>query len=133
MPLMRIKEFYIILFFSLFQYACERSKQQEYSFDFPPPEVVEAKGFVVPQDKMAPPEITPAKEIKSKAIREPKVVNLKSNVRPAGKPIVVPAGAPKICVPGQHGFSLPEIVPAIDSPFAAGSPQVTIAGEPQIN
>ncbi len=129
---MRKTIIYLILFFSLLQFACERQKQKVGSFDFPSPEVVEAKGYVVPENKMAPPEISPAKEIKSKAIRKPKVINLNSNVHPVVKPIIVSAGAPKICVPGD-GFSLPKIVPAIDSPFKAGFPEVTIAGEPQIN
>lgn len=122
---------YLVVIFSLLQNACQR--QQQIVSDFPPPEVVEAKGYIVPQNKMSPPEISPAKEIKSKAISKPKVVNVSSNAHPVGKPIVVSVVPPKICVPGHNGFSLPEIVPAIDSPFPAGSPQVTIAGEPQIN
>ena len=130
---MRKQIIYLILFISLLQYACQRQKEQYASFVFQPPEVVEAKGYVVPQDKTASPEIIPVKEIKSKALSEPKVINLNSNVHPAGKPIIVPAGAPKICVPGEDGFSLPEVVPAIDSPFAAGAPEITVAREPQIN
>ena len=123
---------FLILSFSLLQYSCNRQKKQQSSFDFIPPDVVEAKGYIVPQDKMAPPEITPAKEIKSKAIGKPKVVNLNSNIYPVAKPKTVAASAPKICTPGQDGFALPKIVPAIDSPFKAGIPDVTIAKEPQI-
>jgi ligand-binding sensor domain-containing protein/signal transduction histidine kinase len=130
---MRKKIAYLMLLFSAVQSGCERQQQKQAGFDFPPPEVFEAKGYIVPGNKIAPPEISPAKEIKRKVISKPEVVNLKSNVRPAGKPIAVSAGAPKICVPGHDGFSFPEIVPAVDSPFAAGSPHVTIAGEPQIN
>ena len=127
------KIIYLILFFSLQQCACERQKQQNASFVVQPPEVVEAKGYTIPQDKTVPPEIIPVKEIKSKAVSEPKVINLNSNVHPVGKPIIVPVGAPKICIPGENGFNLPEVVPAIDSPFAAGLAEVTIAKEPQIN
>jgi len=57
----------IILFLSFLLFACNREKKQQSSVDFMPPEVVEARAYVVPQDKMAPPVITPAKEIKSKA------------------------------------------------------------------
>ncbi len=102
---MRREIIYIILFFSLLQYACERSKQQVGSFDIPLPEVVEAKGYVVPEDKMAPPEISPAKEIKSKAINKPTVVILNSNVHPVGKPIIVLAGAP-ICTNPNISFAI---------------------------
>ncbi|CAN5705552.1 hypothetical protein BH10BAC2_BH10BAC2_42910 [soil metagenome] len=123
----------LIFFFSVLLYACENNKQQRGSFDFPPPEVVEIKGYVVQQDKTAPPEIIPAKEIKSKANSKPTVINLNSNVHFVGKPKIVSAGAPKICVPGEDGFSLPQIVSAIDNPFAAGAPEITVAKEPQIN
>ncbi|WP_276501244.1 two-component regulator propeller domain-containing protein [Terrimonas pollutisoli] len=125
------KIFFLPLFFSLLLCACGRQKKHQSSFDFIPPEVVEAKGYVVSQDKMAPPEITPAKEIKSKAVSKPKLTNINSNISPVGKPRIVAAGAPKICTPGQAGFALPTIVPAIDSPFKAGIPKVTIAGVPQ--
>jgi ligand-binding sensor domain-containing protein/anti-sigma regulatory factor (Ser/Thr protein kinase) len=128
-----LSDSYRILFFSLLLCACSRQEKQQSSFDFNPPEVVEAKPYIVPQDKMAPPEITPAKEITNKAISKPRVISFHSNVFPAGKPKVVTAGAPKICVPGQTGFSLPEMVTAIDSPFAAGAPEVITAKDPQIN
>lgn len=122
----------LLTVFSLLQFHCERKNRQAAVFDAQP-EVVEAKGYVVPQDKMMPPEITPVKEIKNKAISKPKVISFHSNVFPAGKPKVVTAGAPKICVPGQNGFSLPEKFAAIDSPFAAGAPDVIAAKDPQIN
>jgi len=64
---------YVIHFFCLL-YACKNNRQQQSGFDFQPPEVVEAKGYIVPQDKITPPEITPAKEIKSKAISKPNVI-----------------------------------------------------------
>jgi ligand-binding sensor domain-containing protein len=126
------KTAFLILFLSLLQYACNRNKKQQASFDFTPPEVVEAKVYVMPQNKMAPPEIAPAKEIKSKAVSKPKRINLKSTIYPVPKPKIVTAGAPKICTPGQDGFSLPKVVQAIDSPFTAGIPEVTIAKDPQI-
>src|SRR5688572_2244556 len=123
---------FLFLFISLLLCACSRQKKNQNSFDFIPPEVTEVKGYIVPQDKMAPPEITPVKEIKSKAVSKPKTINLNSNIYPVAKPTRVAAGAPKICTPGQGGFELPRIVPAIDSSFKAGIPEVTIAKEPQI-
>ena len=50
-------------------------------------------------------------------------------MHPAGVPRVVVAGVPKVCTPGQDSFSLPKTVPAIDSPFTAGIPEVVTAGE----
>ena len=121
----------LLIIFSFLQLHCERKEQQPAVFDLQP-EVVEAKAYVVSQDKTAPPEIIPVKEIKNKASK-PKVIPFHSNVSPVGKPKRVVAGAPKICVPGQDAFLKPETNPAIDSPFAAGPPEIIVAKEPQIN
>ena len=123
----------LIFFFCLLLVACKNNRSQQNGFELLPPEVIEAKGYTVPQEKISPPEIIPAKEIKNTSFNRPMVINLHSNVHTAGAPKIVKAGAPKICVPGKDGFSLPEIVPAIDSPYAAGAPDITVAKEPQIN
>ena len=122
----------IILFLSFLLFACNREKKQQSSVDFMPPEVVEARAYVVPQDKMAPPVITPAKEIKSKATSKPKVITLNPNIHPAGRAIIVSAGPPKICTPGQGGFALPTIIAAVDSTIKAGIPEVVLAKDPQM-
>lgn len=122
----------LILFLSFLLSACDREKKQQSSVDFIPPEVVEAKAYVVPPDKMASPEIATAKEIKSKALSKPKTITLNSNMSPVGQPIIVHAGAPKICTPGRDGFALPMIVAVVDSPSKAGVPEVTLAKDPQM-
>jgi hypothetical protein len=45
----------LLIIFSFLQLHCERKEQQPAVFDLQP-DVVEAKGYVVPPDKMAPPE-----------------------------------------------------------------------------
>ncbi len=50
-------------------------------------------------------------------------------MHPAGIPRVVVAGVPKVCTPGEDGFSLPKTVLAIDSPFIAGIPNIVVAKE----
>ena len=129
---MKQQTIFFALIFSLLQPACTNQKQTQETPDFPPPEVFEAKGYVVPQDKMAPPEITPAIETVSKAVNKPRVTTLKSNIFPVGKPNVVAAGEPKICTPGENGYSLPEIVPAIDSTVPAGLPEIVQVKDIQI-
>ena len=126
----KITYFFLLSFF--LQISCTQEKQKQETPDFPPPEVFDAKPYVVPQDKMAPPEITPAIETISRAVSKPKVTTLKSNVFPVGKPKVVAASAPKICTPGENGFSLPEIVPAIDSIVPAGLPEIVLVKDIQI-
>jgi hypothetical protein len=100
------KTIFLTLYFSLLLCSCSRQEKQQRSFDFIPPEVVEAKAYIVPQEKMAPPEISSVKEVKRKAVSKPKVIPFHSNVFPASKPRTVVAGAPKICVPGHDGFHL---------------------------
>src|SRR6185503_4285845 len=94
------------------------------------PKIVEAHGYVVPKDSVAEPKVVPVGKPKVMPAGKPKVVLTNTNVHPAGIPKVVTAGVPRVCTPGQDSFSLPKTVPAIDSPFLAGIPEVVIAKEP---
>src|SRR5215470_9730489 len=122
----------IIYFLLLLQISCKNEKQEQETPDFPAPEVFDAKPYVVPQDKMAPPEITPAIETVCKRVSKPKVTTLKSNVFPVGKPEVFIAGEPKICTPGENGYSFPDTAQAIDSTMPAGIPEVLPVNDIQV-
>src|SRR4051812_30186589 len=124
---------YLIIIFSLLQANCKNKEKKYASYGFKFPEIVEAKGYIVPGYKTSPPEIIPLKEIKNKSVKKPTVLKLNSNVHTVAKPKIIPVSAPQICIPGEGNYNLPEIVPAIDSPFAAGAPEITLAKEPQIN
>lgn len=91
--------------------------------------VVEAKGYEVPKDSMASPKMIPVGNPKIAPVEKHEVVAVPANVHPAGNPKVVEAGVPKVCTPGQGSFSLPKIVPVIDSPIVAGLPKVVPAKE----
>jgi len=95
------------------------------------PKVVEARGYLVPKESMADPIVilVDEKKLKKIPVGVPKIVLTNTNVHPAGNPKVVIAGVPIRCRPGQGNFSLPKIVPAIDSPFIAGIPEIVIAKE----
>ncbi len=79
---------------------------------------------------MAEPKVIPAGNPRIVRAGKPKVVPTNTNVHPAGTPRVVIAGVPRVCTPGKDSFSVPRSVPAIDSPFMAGIPEVVIAKEP---
>ncbi len=115
----------VTIFFIFF--AC-RQNQQQAGMRFPGHQVVPALGYEVPADSMATPVAIPVDETRLKKIPvgKPKIVPTYSNVHPAGKPTLVMAGTPRTCTPGQGGFSLPKIVPAIDRPFTAGIPEVVV-------
>jgi len=112
----------------LFFFACTQQQDQTRPHAFGP-KVEEAKGYVVPKDSMAEPRVIPVDESKLKKIPvgKPKVVLTNTNIHPAGKPKIVLAGIPRVVTPGQDTFSLPKTVPAIDSSFVAGIPEVVIA------
>ena len=78
---------------------------------------------------MATPKVILAGKPKVVRAGKPKVILTNTNVHPAGIPKVVMAGVPKVCSPGQDGFSIPKVVPVIDSPLLAGIPEVVIAKE----
>jgi len=110
--------------------ACSRPKQQQESFDFKPPTVVEAKPYRVPAEKLAPPIVVPVSNIKTIPMGRPKIINLNPNLyknvyEPEIKKIL-PMGTPKLITPGKDGFKLPVKVPAIDSPFEAGAPEIIL-------
>ncbi len=110
----------------LIVFSCRNQQQSPLSFA---PKVVAAHGYVVPKDSMATPKVILARTPRIVRAGKPKVVLINTNVHPAGIPRVVKAGTPTVCTPGQDGFSLPEIVPAIDSPFLAGIPEEVTAKE----
>jgi ligand-binding sensor domain-containing protein/signal transduction histidine kinase len=93
------------------------------------PTVVETKGYVVTLDSMPKPKVVPAINSVIVPVGNPKVVPININIHNTGKPKVVLAGVPKLSTPGRDSFSLPKIVPAIDSRFTAGIPEVVIAKE----
>jgi len=121
----------ILLFIPLLFFSCHRQQEQAQQNSFAP-KVVEAHGYIIPKDSMPPPTVVMVDEKKLKKIPagKPTVVPTNTNVHPAAKPKVAIAGMPDTCTPGQEGFVLPRVVPAIDSPFGAGVPEVVIARDP---
>ncbi|MBI4646501.1 MAG: hypothetical protein HY738_07885 [Bacteroidia bacterium] len=76
----------------------------------------------------------------------PKIVPTNTNIHPAGEPKIIPAGNPDIINVSPRNFGAkhfinpatgdtlqpPKTVPAIDSPFTAGIPEVVIAKDAYI-
>jgi len=119
---------FLLLILVISFFSCTQHKEQERPNTFAP-KVFAAKGYVVPKDSMAEPEVIIVDESKLKKIPvgNPKVVLTNTNVHLAGNPKIILAGTPRICTPGQDTFLLPKTVPAIDSSFVAGIPEVVIA------
>ncbi|MCX6312891.1 MAG: hypothetical protein NT084_14805 [Bacteroidetes bacterium] len=88
---------------------------------------MEAKGYLVPKDSVQEPKAILAGKPEIVKAGNPKVVPTNTNIVLAEKPKIILAGKPRVITPGQDTFLLPKTVPAIDSPFVAGIPEVVIA------
>ncbi|MCC7332180.1 MAG: hypothetical protein IT232_06180, partial [Flavobacteriales bacterium] len=115
------------IFFLLFFLACN-NHEIELQKQASPPKTVEAKGYIVPKDSMAEPKVILIDEGKLKRIPagKPKVVPTNLNVHPIPEKLtVIQVDERKLrrIISGTDTFSLPKIVPAIDSPFVAKQPK----------
>ncbi len=115
-----------ILLLALFYGCNDKNQQGERTLRL---KVVEAKGYVVPKDSMAKPTVIFIDEskLKKNPCGKPKVIPTNTNIHIAINTNIRKAGILKVCTPGTDTFSLPKIVPAIDSPFVAGIPKIRIA------
>ena len=116
---------YAVISFLFLTLACIKQKQQQNSFDFKPPKIVEARTYKVAKEKIVPPVVIPAIGVKTVTAGKPEIIQLKSNVFPARVTRTVPASAPKLIIAGGS-FQYPKVSPAIDSPFEAGRPEIVL-------
>jgi len=99
------------------------------------PEVVEAHGYVVPDDSISPPKVVPVQKPKLVVAKKPKVVPVESNVVPAGTPTKRIAGKPRVfksdgfTISGREGETLhpyipvkPEVVVVKDAAIKGSNP-----------
>ena len=109
--------------FCLLLFACSSDKQQQSRLDFKSPNIIEAKAYKVPLEKMTPPKVIPVSGVKKTVAGKPEIVQLKSNVFSAQPVSVIEVTSP---LPTAHGkgYQLPLTTRVIDSPFLAGVPEI---------
>ena len=112
----------ILLFFS----CQEKNKQQTNTHQI---KVVEAKGYIVPQDSITEPIVIPLDESKLRKVLlgSPTVKPTNTNIHSVGIPRVVIPGTPRICVPGKDSFLLPKTLPVKGKKIPCGIPEIVIA------
>jgi ligand-binding sensor domain-containing protein/serine phosphatase RsbU (regulator of sigma subunit) len=109
----------------VFLFACnEEESKLQISFA---PKVIEAKGYLVPKDSVSEPITVPAGIPITIKAGQPKVNPTNLNVHIAGQPKIIVAGLPKINTPGTDTFLLPKTIPALGKTKPAGIPEVVIA------
>jgi len=105
--------------------ACDRQNEEK-NQKIVSPRVVEANGYVVPEDSIESPKVIPAGKPRIRKAGTPNVALTNTNVVPAGLPKVVLAGNPQIYIPEKDSIFLPKTVPAIDKPFPVGTPEMAL-------
>jgi ligand-binding sensor domain-containing protein/serine phosphatase RsbU (regulator of sigma subunit) len=121
----------VLLISGTFIFSCAPRQEHEHQNLFTPV-VVEAKNFAPSNDSVHEPRIVRIAEVSKIAAPKPVVVPANNNVVIAREPEVKPVGKPQVNVPGQGGFLLPEIIPALDSHLSAGIPEVLLAKDAYI-
>ena len=113
----------------LFLVASCSNRQEQNPFNHFTPKVVKANAYIVSKDSIAEPKIIPVDETKLVKVvaGKPVILSANNNVHRITRSPEVLAAIPRICIPGKDSFLLPTIVTAIDSPFIAGIPEITIA------
>ncbi len=122
-----------IFYFGLLLFSCTQVKQQRDHVALKPPTVVEAIKYKVPVEKLSPPSVVVVSGAKKTLAGKPEIVKFKSNVFPAKPERIVPAGMPKLIIPGKGNFESPRVVTAIDSSFAAGKPEIIVLDDDYSN
>ncbi len=126
---MRKQIVFLTIVLCLLQFACGKQMEEDHSFGIKPPKIVEAKKYTLPPDKTVP-IIIPVSGVNKILAGKPEIVQLKSNVFQAKANRKVLAGIPKIFIPTGESFKSPKVVPAIDSPFIAGHPEIILLKDP---
>ncbi len=129
---MRNQVNFLPIVFCFLHLACGRQTDEIDRIVFKPPKIVEAKAYKVPLEKTVPPKVIPVSGVKKNIAGKPEIVHLKSNVFPAKAKRIVLADRPSLFIPTGESLKLPKVVPAIDSPFIAGPPEIILLKEPSI-
>jgi len=91
--------------------------------------VVEAKGYSVPKDSIAPPKILPRENPWVVPAIANKMLSAQTKEHTIDSPKTIFSVIPEVFTPGQDSFLLPKKIPAIDFPIPAGLPTVVAAKE----
>lgn len=127
---MRNQTPFFILSFCLLQLACGRQIKVPDSYGFKPPKVIEAKANPIPLQRIASPTVILVSGVKKVVAGKPEIVHLTTNVFTAKANQMIAAATPQLFIPNGGGFVAPTVVPAIDSPFVAGHPEIILLKEP---
>ncbi|MEI8137197.1 MAG: hypothetical protein WCH21_07735 [Bacteroidota bacterium] len=86
--------------FLIFIFLLSCSQKQDLNERIHTIKVVEAHGYLVPQDSIQQPKTIPAGIPTTVKAGQPKVTLTNANIHPAGIPTVIMAGTPRICTLG---------------------------------
>jgi PAS domain S-box-containing protein len=119
-----IPVFFVLFFISCRPSNLSKEQQQKTSHIF------ESKGYVVPDDSMVAPEVSPAVVKKTFKIGKLPVNISKSNVHPAKDPVLLAIKNPEICTPGIGIFHQPTINQVVIRKKLCKEPEIVLAKDP---
>ena len=114
----------LLLILCLLQVACKSEQHRQTNFDFKAPKVVQAKSYTLTPEQVKPPEVIPLSNVTTKVAGSPEIIPVNTNVFKAEVNAIIPATAPKVIIPDGGTYQPPKVIPAVDSPYAAGAPEV---------
>ena len=113
-------------------FSCNQNHPNENLPHFSP-EFIPAKGRLVHPDSIIPPQTKALGSVFIGPNCTPLEVPANTNVQALGRPENRPANLPTKAIPGQNGFILPSLSPAIDRPVAMGIPETSMAKDAHIS
>jgi signal transduction histidine kinase/ligand-binding sensor domain-containing protein len=98
----------------------------------PTPKVVEANSYIVPANKIKPPQVIPAQGTTKIPARKPTITYRQSTTKFALTPQVVQLRKASVRTPGQGAYIFPKTVPVAVSSFVGDLPQVVEVKAPSV-
>lgn len=112
--------------------GCKRNSLKEHLPLFKP-DVIPARGYVVPADSIRPPSITAVGAVFEGVNCKPAEFRTNTNIRALNRPEIRPAGLPLEATPGQNGLGLPQTTTPVHRPIRMGVPEINIAKDAHIS
>ena len=126
-----MRKFYFCFLALLFLFSsCNSRKQSPANFTGVKPMVTEAEMEIPRKRGLTGPRVISAGRPEIVLAGKPVVTAANTNMKKAGRPVAIKALEPSVYIPGQDGVELPPVVPANDSTFIAGLPELITVRSP---
>jgi len=127
--MMQLRLILNLVLYSIFFISCSSGDKKSVSHPLIDEKII-LKGYDLPSDSIAAPNIVPAGKPMIVRARRPIVVKEREHIRIGAGPNKFNVGVPKVCTPGQNGFAEPLRIAAKGITFLSDFPEVIVARSP---